>query len=289
MTDIYYIDGEYVPEDKATIPVNDMSILRGYGVFDFLRTYGGHPFHLESHLKRLKHSAESIGLELPRSIEEISGIIKTTLKKNGHKESNVRIVVTGGRTDDFMMPSGNPRLLVMVTPLHTYPKRWYVNGVKIITIPIERMIPGAKSINYLSAIMALKKAFEKGAVEAVYTDRSGNFREGTTSNFFAFMNGKLVTPGTEEILPGITRQVILELAKKDFEIEIREISLENLSSIREAFISASNKEIVPVVKINDQTLGDGKPGESTQRIMKRFSDYTRKWTEGKTIRLKTEF
>jgi branched-chain amino acid aminotransferase len=256
-----------------------MSILRGYGVFDFLRTYGGHPFHLDDHLNRLKHSAESIGLKLPGSIKEISDIIKTTLKKNGHKESNIRVVVTGGRTDDFMMPSGNPRLLVMVTPLHTYPERWYVNGVKIITVPIERSVPGAKSINYLSAIMALKKAYEKGAAEAVYTDRFGNFREGTTSNFFAFINGKLVTPGTGEILPGITRQVILALAKEDFEINICNISLENLSSIREAFISASNKEVVPVVKINDYLLGDGKPGKSTRQIMKKFSDYTRKWTE----------
>ena len=285
MADIYYIDGKFVPEDEAKIPVNDMAVLRGYGVFDFLRTYEGQPFHLEDHLKRLEHSAESIGLTLPMPIEKISDIVAATLKKNGHKESNVRIVVTGGHTDDFITPSGPPRLLVMVTRLHAYPRRWYENGVKIITIPIERTVPGAKSINYLSAIMALKKAFEEKAVEALYTDRSGNIREGTTSNFFAFINGKLVTPGTEEILPGITRQLILELAKEDFEIEIKDISLDILPDIREAFISASNKEVVPVVKINEQTLGNGKPGEITRRIMAKFFDYTRKWAEEKIGRL----
>lgn len=275
MSNIFYMDGEFLPEENAKIPVNDLAVLRGYGIFDFFRTYGGKPFHLKDHLKRLEHSARSIELKLPLSIEKIHDIVMETLKKNHHKDSNVRIVVTGGQTEDFITPCGKPRLLVMVTEVCTYPEKWYRDGVKIITVPLERQIPAAKSLNYLSAILALKDAYEKNAVEAVYTDRDGNLREGTTSNFFLFNQGKMITPGTKDILPGITRQVVLELAKHEFEVQIREIHIDELSQAQGAFLSSSNKQILPVVQVDDLIIGDGKPCPQTRLIMKRFEDYTR--------------
>jgi branched-chain amino acid aminotransferase len=282
MGNIFYIDGEFLPEKDATIPVNDLAILRGYGIFDFLRTYGGKPFHLKDHLKRLEHSAKSIDLKLPLSLEEINDIVIKTLKKNQHKDSNVRIVVTGGQTDDFITPCGKPRLLVMVTEVSIYPKKWYEDGVKIITVPLERQIPAAKSLNYLSAILALKEAYQKKAVEAVYTDRDENLREGTTSNFFVFIEGKMVTPGTEEILPGITRQVVLELAQNLFEVQIRDIHMDELTRAQGAFLSSSNKQILPVVQVDKYTIGDGKPCKQTLRVMKRFEEYTKRYAKGES-------
>jgi branched-chain amino acid aminotransferase len=280
MNNIFYIDGEFLPEKDARIPVNDLAILRGYGIFDFFRTYGGKPFHLKDHLKRLEHSAISIDLNLPLRIEEIKDIVLETLKRNQHKDSNVRIVVTGGQTDDFITPCGKPRLLVMVTEAHLCPKKWYENGVKIITVPLERQIPGAKSLNYLSAILALKEAYQKKAVEAVYIDREKNLREGTTSNFFIFINGKMITPGTEEILPGITRQVVLELAEHEFEVQIRDIYLDELHQAQGAFLSSSNKQVLPVVRVDDLTIGDGKPCDKTRLIMKRFEEYITRYAKG---------
>ena len=282
MGNIFYIDGEFLPEKDAAIPVNDLAILRGYGIFDFLRTYGGKPFHLKDHLKRLEHSAKSIDLKLPLSLEEINDIVIKTLKKNQHKDSNVRIVVTGGQTDDFITPCGKPRLLVMVTEVSFYPKKWYEDGVKIITVPLERQIPAAKSLNYLSAILALKEAYQKKAVEAVYTDRDKNLREGTTSNFFVFIDGKMVTPGTEEILPGITRQVVLELAQHLFEVQIRDIHMDELTRAQGAFLSSSNKQILPIVQVDDLTIGDGKPSKQTLRVMKRFEEYTKRYAKGES-------
>jgi branched-chain amino acid aminotransferase len=282
MGNIFYIDGEFLPEKDATIPVNDLAILRGYGIFDFLRTYGGKPFHLKDHLKRLEHSAKSIDLKLPLSLEEINDIVIKTLKKNQHKDSNVRIVVTGGQTDDFITPCGKPRLLVMVTEVSIYPQKWYEDGVKIITVPLERQIPAAKSLNYLSAILALKEAYQKKAVEAVYTDRDENLREGTTSNFFVFIEGKMVTPGTEEILPGITRQVVLELAQNLFEVQIRDIHMDELTRAQGAFLSSSNKQILPVVQVDKYTIGDGKPCKQTLRVMKRFEEYTKRYAKGES-------
>lgn len=281
MSNIFYIDGKFLPEEKAKIPVNDLAILRGYGIFDFFRTYGGKPFHIKDHLKRLEHSAKSIDLELPLSLEKIHDVVLETLKKNRHKDSNVRIVVTGGQTEDFITPCGKPRLMVMVTQVTVYPEHWYQKGVKIITVPLERQIPAAKSLNYLSAILALKEAYEKKAVEAVYTDRHGNLREGTTSNFFAFIEGKMVTPGTEDILPGITRQVVLDLAEHEFEVQIRDIHKDEITKAQGAFLSSSNKQILPVVHVDDLTIGNGKPCGQTQLIMKLFKDYTRNYSQGK--------
>ncbi len=280
MSNIFYIDGEFIPEKDARIPVNDLAILRGYGIFDFLRTYGGKPFHLKDHLKRLEHSAKSIDLKLPLSIEEIHEIVLETLKRNQHKHSNVRIVVTGGQTDDFITPCGKPRLLVMVTEVRVYPRKWYEDGVKIITFPLERQIPAAKSLNYLSAILALKEAYRKNAVEAVYTDRDENLREGTTSNFFIFIDGKMVTPGTEDILPGITRQVVLELAEHEFEVQIRDIHMDELTKAQGAFLSSSNKQVLPVVQVDELVIGDGKPCEQTRLVMKRFEEYTKRFERG---------
>jgi len=280
MSNIFYIDGEFIPEKDARIPVNDLAILRGYGIFDFLRTYGGKPFHLKDHLKRLEHSAKSIDLKLPLSIEEIHEIVLETLKRNQHKHSNVRIVVTGGQTDDFITPCGKPRLLVMVTEVRVYPRKWYEDGVKIITFPLERQIPAAKSLNYLSAILALKEAYRKNAVEAVYTDRNENLREGTTSNFFIFIDGKMVTPGTEDILPGITRQVVLELAEHEFEVRIRDIHMDELTKAQGAFLSSSNKQVLPVVQVDELIIGDGKPCEQTRLVMKRFEEYTKRYERG---------
>jgi len=280
MSNIFYIDGKFLPEKDSRIPVNDLAILRGYGIFDFLRTYGGKPFHLKDHLKRLEHSAKSIELKLPLSIEEIHDIVLETLKRNQHKDSNVRIVVTGGQTEDFITPCGKPRLLVMVTEVRFYPQKWYEKGVKIITVPLERQIPAAKSLNYLSAILALKEAYRKNAVEAVYTDRDENLREGTTSNFFIFIDGKMVTPGTEDILPGITRQVVLELAEHEFEVQIRDIHMDELTKAQGAFLSSSNKQVLPVVQVDELIIGDGKPCEQTRLVMKRFEEYTKRYERG---------
>lgn len=271
--DIYYIDGDYIAADEASIPVDDLAVLRGYGVFDFLRTYGGKPFFLKEHLERLARSASLIGLDFSWSLDELVEIVIQTLRRNQHDESNIRILVTGGSSDDFITPQGRSRLIIMVTPLFKTPQWWYSNGVKIITVSPERYIPNAKSINYIPAAIALKQASRQDAVEAVYVDRDGFVLEGTTTNLFIFIDNKLVTPGTG-ILSGITRQVTLMITDGLYDTEIRDIKMEQLLHASEVFLTASNKEIVPVIQVNDTSIGDGRPGERTRHIMKKFAEYT---------------
>jgi len=271
--DIFYCDGRFLPADKAVIPATDLSVLRGFGVFDFLRTYGGRPFHLADHIKRLERSAYLLGIPLPMSCEAIENLVLETLKRNDHDKSNIRIILTGGLSADGFNPDGKPRLLIMVTPLAVLPEEWNKEGVKIVTIPFSRYMPGAKSISYVHAIGALQKARKVGAIEALYVTSEGYATECTTSNLFACIEGKLVT-SSSTILPGITRQVILAMPELAGSTDIRDITLVELLKADEVFLTASNKEVTPVVTIDDTTIGKGTPGEMTRRVMKLFAEYT---------------
>lgn len=279
--DTYYIDGQFIDDDKACISAKDIIVLRGFGVFDFLVTYNKRPFYLEEHVERLMNSAGYIGLELRQTKAQICEIVEETVKKNPHhKESNIRIVYTGGISSDGVTPEGNGILMVMVTPKRILPDLWYTSGVKIITVESERFMPGVKSTNYISAILAQQQAKKAGAVEAIYVDRTSRILEGTTSNFYFFKKGKLITPG-QDILPGITRSVILKLARRHCKVETRDVRKLELNGAEEAFISSSNREIVPVVNVNDMQVGNGLVGKNTKKIMHLFRKYTNAYGEGK--------
>jgi len=279
--DTYYIDGEFVTEDKAFVSVKDIIVLRGFGVFDFLITYNRRPFYLKEHVQRLETSAEKIGLKLNHTNEEICKIVEETIRRNPHhKDSNVRIVYSGGISPDSVTPQGNGILMVMAVPVLELPDWWYTDGAKIITAEIERFIPGSKSTNYLTAVWAVEQAHAVGAIESIYVDRNNRLLEGTTTNFFCFKDGKIITPDTG-ILPGITRSVLMDLLKGHFEIETRDIHRDELESMDEVFITASNKEVVPIIRVDEVTIGNGKPGPNTQKVMKLFKDYTTAYGEGK--------
>ncbi|MBK9125246.1 MAG: aminotransferase class IV [Chloroflexi bacterium] len=270
---IYYIDGEFVDERDALIPATDLAVLRGYGVFDFTRSYGGIPFKLAEHIARLRRSAEFIELPIPFSDDEIADIVMQTVKRNGYPESNVRIVVTGGESLDGITPVDDPRLLVFVTPLKVMNPRHYLDGIKIITERIERYIPEAKTLNYIPAIKALRRAAKVNAVEAIYVDREGNALEGTTTNLFAFFGETLVTPEVS-ILNGITRSVVLHLAEQHFRVIQRPLKIVELLTADEAFISSSNKQVMPVVSVDESIIASGKPGLRTRKLMGLFGALT---------------
>ncbi|MBU2452762.1 MAG: aminotransferase class IV, partial [Proteobacteria bacterium] len=221
----YYVDGRFVPSDQAMIPVNDLAVLRGYGVCDIMRTYKGKPYFLDEHIKRLENSAKEIGLSLPWSTKDIIDIVLETLKRNQLiDEANIRIVITGGSSSDFFYPQGHPRLIILVTDMNNLPDSWYEKGVKVITHPLERPLPDAKVISYIPAAMALKLAKEKDAIEAIYINRRMEVLEGTTSNLFAFFNNTLITP-KDGILKGITRQAVLSFARNLYPVQEKAITL----------------------------------------------------------------
>lgn len=270
---IYYIDGEFVAAEDAKIPADDLSVLRGYGAFDFLRTYNGVPFELEAHIIRLFRSAELLMLDMSWTPQEITDIVNETLSRNDYPESNIRIVVTGGTSPSRITPAGKPRLIVMIDPATILPDSDYANGVKLITFNHNRYLPGAKSINYIPAIIALKQAHAQNAIDALFTDDGGYVLEGTTNNLFIVSGGKLITTPNDGILPGITRGVLLKLARDVYEVEERPLLAQELYDADEAFLTSSVKEVLPIRQVDDHIIGDGTPGEHTKKLMTLFAEY----------------
>lgn len=269
---IYYVNGHFVPADQATLPVNDLSIVRGYGVFDYTRSYKGKPFKLHEHILRLERSAKAIDLTMPWSTQELEAIVQATFARNGFSDAGIRIVVTGGPSDDFMTPQQQPSLLVMITPIKSSAAQQQAEGVKVTTVEMDRILPTVKSINYMGAVMAVEAAKRQGAVEAIYRTREGRLTEGTRANLFAFRGRQLITPKAE-ILAGITRAVVMEIAEDDFEVIEDELSYTDLPRYDELFITSSTKEILPVIQVDDQIIADGKPGPQTNKLIELFHTY----------------
>lgn len=274
MDKVYFIDGEYVSADTATLPVTDLAIVRGYGVFDFFRTYGGKPIQLERNVARLRNSARLIELDVPWTDAEITNIILQTIERNNFPEANVRVIVTGGDSPNFITPDEKPRLLVYVEPLTPLPEAWYTDGVKVITVQEERYKPGSKSLAYISAIIAQKRAREADAIEALYLDRDNNVREGTTTNIFAFYNDTVITP-EEQILPGVTRGRVLEILRERYTVEERPLPYDELLRADEVVITAANKQVVPVIQIDEHKFGT-EPGTHSKQLMQAFHEYTQR-------------
>ncbi len=279
MPNIFYIDGAFVSDEQAHIPANDLGVIRGFGVFDFTRTYNRQPFHLVEHVRRLQISSEQIGLALPHSLEDICNIVMETLDKNDHPESYIRIVSTGGVSPNGITPQGNSSLIVMVTPVIERPAWWQKDGIKVITTDIQRLYPTVKSTNYIPAIMAQAEARTADAIEALYT-KDGYVQEGTTTNLFIVKNGTLITPPETDVLQGVTRMVVLSLAEGNYPIEVRPVSVDELKSADEVFITSSTKEIVPVVQVDDTTIADGTPQATTRDLLHRFKQYAKAYRIG---------
>jgi branched-chain amino acid aminotransferase len=266
---LWYVGGRWVHPNEATISINDITVLRGYSVFESLRTYNRRPFHLGEHLERLSRSAELIDLEIPYTRDFVAAVIHDAIARNMYTHATIRILITGGESEDGILPSGKPTLAVLITPLAERDMERFAQGYKVITSHLQRVSPEAKTTNYVAAVRSLKEAVRRGATDALFVNEHGHVLEGTRSNFFVFKGDTLITPRAG-VLMGITRMVVLSLAQGRFPIEERPILLEELAEIDEAFITSSSKEIMPVVQVDELLIGNGKPGPRTYELEQRF-------------------
>jgi branched-chain amino acid aminotransferase len=265
----WYIDGNWVHPEEATLSINDVAVLRGYSVFESLRTYDRHPFHLDGHLERLYRSAELIELGIPWPPPYIGDVVQEAIARNTYRHATIRLFVTGGKSEDSILPTGEPVLMVLLTPLGERDMQRFARGFKVITTYLQRIMPEAKTSNYIAAVSALKEAARRNADDALFVNAQGHVLEATRSNFFIFRGDTLVTP-RDGMLIGITRNVVLELAQGLFNIEERPILLQELPHTDEAFITSTTREIVPVVQIDDLIVANGTPGRRTYELEKRF-------------------
>jgi len=279
-----YLNGQLVDEKDAKISVYDHGLLYGDGVFEGIRSYAGKVFRLREHLDRLWNSAKAIRLQIPIGKTEMGKAIEDTLAGNEIHDGYVRAVVTRGCGDLGLDPDlcKRPQVIIIAANIELYPEEMYEKGLEIITASTVRNHPAAlnariKSLNYLNNILAKIEAKQAGCVEALMLNHKGEVAECTADNIFLARDGVVFTPPTSAgALEGITRGAVIELARQAG-INVQEIALtkHDVYIADECFLTGTGAEVVPVVKVDSRTIGDGIPGPITRDLAKRFHKLTR--------------
>lgn len=278
MIKFYAVNGEIVPKEQASLGVDDLAILRGYGMFDFFLVRKGQPLFFDDYLDRFERSARLLHLEPPFPREELKRQIMQLIRANGLQEAGLKLVLTGGYSPDgYSIAQAN--LIILESPLPRYNPAQFQEGVKFMLHEYHRPIPNAKSINYIVGIHLLPQMRAAGAEDVLF-HFGGLVYETTRANFFIVKYDGTIVTASEGILGGITRKKTLEIARKHFHVEERNLALEELKTAREAFVTSSTKQIMPVVQVDDITIGNGTPGETTRQLMKLLDQEVERYLTG---------
>lgn len=280
-----YINGELFDKENAKISVYDHGLLYGDGVFEGIRSYNGKVFRMDEHLDRLWNSAKAIWLKMPLSKPDMSKAIYDTLAANGIKDGYIRVVVTRGVGTLGLDPThcSQPQVIVIADKIALYPEELYRKGLDLITVSVARTHPAAlspriKSLNYLNNILAKIEGIQAGCIEALMLNHKGEIAECTGDNIFLVRKGRLLTPPIDAgILEGVTRDAVIGLAREQG-IEVCEIPLtkHDIYIADECFLCGTAAEVVPVVKVDSRTIGDGVPGPMTKQLIAAYRELTRK-------------
>ena len=275
-----FINGTLYNKEDAKVSVYDHGFLYGDGVFEGMRSYGGSVFRMKEHLDRLWESAEKIQLEIPMSKEQMADSVNATLAANEIEDGYIRLVVSRGEGTLGLDPNKcpTPNIIIITDLITLYPDEFYQNGLEIITAKTIRNHPGAldpriKSLNYLNNILAKIEGLAAGCVETLMLNHQGEVAECTGDNIFIVQDGRLLTPPVEAgVLEGITRGAVMELAAEDgVEVVETTMTLEDVYAAEEVFLTGSAAEIVPVIKVDGNQIGNGTPGFLTRRIADLYS------------------
>lgn len=281
---VIWMNGKLVAPEQANVSIFDHGVLYGDGVFEGLREYSGRVFRLTDHIKRLYDSARAIRLDIPYRAPELTAAIHETLQANKLTDAYIRLVVTRGRGSLDISPAncGTPGVFIIAGRIAMYSEETYRHGMAIITASTPRIAaaalsPRIKSLNYLNNILAKWEAIDAGVAEAVMLNHLGFVCECTADNIFIVRDGQLITPAEESgILLGVTRGVVLELAQT-VGIPTRQTNLTryDLYTADECFLTGTGAEIVPVVSVDNRSIGDGKPGAMTRQLTDAFHQCVR--------------
>lgn len=278
---LVYLNGRFVPKEEATVSVFDHGFLYGDGIYETMRAYSGRFFHLDKHLDRLRRSADAISLKLPLPLEKVRGVLHEALTVNNIQDAYVRIQISRGPGEIGLDPAlcPEPTTVVVAKYLKGYPPEYYEKGVSVAVVQTRRnhplaLDPAIKGTNFLNNILAKIESIKTGAYEGIMLNWEGFVAEGTISNIFMVKNGLLQTPHLRTgILEGVTRGLVLELARKE-NIAVKEtvFTPRELLDAEECFITNSTIEIMPVTVIDGKKIGKGAPGPRTKVLMKSYKN-----------------
>ena len=276
-----YLDGKFVDEEEAKVSVFDHGFLYGDGVFEGIRAYHNSVFRLKDHVDRLYDSAKAVNMEIPVNEEQMSEIILESCRQNGLKDAYIRVVVSRGKGDLGLDPRkcSVPTVVCIASSISIYPEEMYEKGLDVITVPTRRngpegVNPRIKSLNYLNNIMAKIEANMAGVPEAILLNQEGYVAECTGDNIFIVKNGILKTPAIHlGLLEGVTRNEVIGIARKEG-IEVQETTFTryDLFVADEVFLTGTAAELIPVVKVDDRVIADGKPGPIFSKLLQQFRE-----------------
>lgn len=265
-TTFLYLNGEIIPAEQAAISPFDIGLLRGYAVFDLLRTVHGRPFLLAEHLKRLRESAAHLGLTVPATDGEIEHAVIRLLALNGHDDATVRFVLTGGVSVDGMsFDPDTPTFFILTQELHLPPDELYTQGGKLITHLHRREVPLAKTTNYLTMVQHRPLAEQAGAMDLLYHDGEHVFEAASASVYF--VRGTTILAPRDSVLWGTIGSYVLDLARGRYDVLFTDITLADAFSADEVFLTSTTRAVVPITAIDDMIIGDGTPGPITLELM----------------------
>lgn len=275
------INGAIGPVAEGRISVLDHGFLFGDSIYETMRTYDRRPFLFGRHFARLERSAKSVLMNLPWDASRMRTETLRTINATGSStEQRIRITVTRGVGDISPDPDNcMPAVLIFSTPFTPPPPDVYKNGVSVVVSSFyrSRQLGDAKTGNLLRSVLAIKEAKEAGAFEAITLTDDGKISDGITSNIWFVQGRRLLTPSTESgILEGITRGVVLDLAKRAGLAVVESIlGVHEIERSDELFLTSSTREIVPIVRVGGRAVGNGRPGAITQSLMEAFRNETR--------------
>ncbi len=274
MPDIGFVNGRFMPLAEALVPVEDRGYQFGDGVYEVVRTYRGAPFQLDAHLARLEQSATSIELPFPFRRNDWTAYVVEGIRLAEYTECKVYIQLTRGVAprDHFFPASAAPTAVMTIREMRDLMPGLQAHGAQVIVVNDLRWGRcDIKSVNLLPNVMARQQAKEAGAFEAVLV-RGGEVTEGAVSNVVIVRSGVLITPPTGPwILAGVTRAVVLDLARKEgIPVEERPVRVDELRAADEVFLTGTTVEILPVVRVDGTAIGKRCPGELTTLLRARF-------------------
>lgn len=274
---IIYLNGEFMPDDEARIPVLDRGFIFGDGVYEVIPVYGGKLFRFEEHLQRLQNSLDALKINNPLSRDQWETTLTELIRQNGDGDQSLYLQITRGSAKrDHALPQNiTPTVFAMCNELKPLPADIINNGVAAITLDdIRWQRCHIKAISLLPNVLLRQEALDQGAAEAILI-RDGQATEGAASNLFAVIDSVITTPPKGPLLlPGITRDLVLELAAShDLPNQEKDIALTELQQADEIWLTSSTKEILSVTQLDGNPVGDGKPGPLYKQMLTLYQDY----------------
>jgi len=265
MPNYFCVNGKIVLAKNAKLQVTDLGLLRGYGIFDFLKVENGIPLFIEDHMARFQNSAKEMGLTLKYSVEELKSFVMKLIAKNKFKKGGMKIILTGGYSADGYLPAKESNMIILLTHFKVPSKKVFAEGVKLMSHEHFRHSAIVKTTNYIEPIRLASDLKKAKAVDVLY-HWDGKISESSRANFFIVKKNKTIVTSTSHVLKGITRKRVIDLAKEHYKVIEKDITFRDLKNATEAFLSSTTKGTLPVVRIDDIKIGNGKPGKVSPHL-----------------------